>query len=95
MSVNGLEITALKVLPAKEKGSGLEGMARIVLNGGLCINSIRIVRGKFGLFISFPREFGPTKGRGFNICYPITKACQDYLSERILRQWRVEYGTTA
>ena len=90
MSVNGLEITEIKINPMKKKepGSHLEAFARIVLNGQLCINSIRIVQGKFGPFISFPREFNQKEGKGYNLCYPITKALQDYLSERILRQWR-------
>jgi DNA-binding cell septation regulator SpoVG len=90
MSVNGIEITEIKINPLKNKepGSHLEAFARIVLNGQLCINSIRVVQGKFGPFISFPREFNQKEGKGYNLCYPITKALQDYLSERILRQWR-------
>lgn len=90
MSVNGIEITEIKINPLtkKEPGSHLEAFARIVLNGQLCINSIRVVQGKFGPFISFPREFNQKEGKGYNLCYPITKALQDYLSERILRQWR-------
>ncbi len=90
MSVNGIEITEIKINPLnkKEPGSHLEAFARIVLNGQLCINSIRIVHGKFGPFISFPREFNQKEGKGYNLCYPITKSLQDYLSERILRQWR-------
>jgi DNA-binding cell septation regulator SpoVG len=89
MSVNGIEITEIKINPVpKKEGSHLEAFARIVLNGQLCINSIRVVHGKFGPFISFPREFNQKEGKGYNLCYPITKALQDYLSERILRQWR-------
>jgi len=90
MSVNGIEITEIKINPMqkKEPGSHLEAFAKIVLNGQLCINSIRIVQGKFGPFISFPREYNAKKGEGYNLCYPITKSLQDYLSERILRQWR-------
>ena len=91
-NVNGIEITEIKVTKVKRKepGSHLEAFARIVLNGQLCINSIRIVEGKFGPFISFPREFNQKEGKGYNLCYPITKTLQDFLSERILRQWRTD-----
>ena len=88
-NTNGIELTEIKVTKAKkEPGSNLVAHARIVLNGQLCINSIRVVEGKFGPFISFPREFNQKEGKGYNLCYPITKALQDYLSERILPQWR-------
>ena len=90
MSVNGIEITEVKVHPIKNKqeGSNLEAFARIVLNGQLCINSIRVVRGKFGPFVSFPGAFNKKEGKGYQFCHPITKALQQYLSERILRQWQ-------
>ena len=90
MSVNGIEITEIQVHPVKRKKpeSHLEAFARVILNGQLCINSIRVVRGKFGPFISFPREFNRKEGKGYNLCYPITKPLQNYLSESILRQWK-------
>lgn len=66
----------------------MEAFARVILNGQLCINSIRVVRGKFGPFISFPREFNRKEGKGYNLCYPITRPLQNYLSERILHQWK-------
>ena len=90
MTTNGIELTEIKVTKAKkEPGSNLLASARIVLNGQLCINNIKIVEGKFGPFLSFPREFNQKDGKGYNLCYPITKALSDYLSESILRQWRV------
>lgn len=90
MSVNGIEITEIQVHPIKRKNaeSHLEAFARVILNGQLCINSIRVVQGKFGPFISFPREFNRKEGKGYNLCYPITKPLQNYLSENILRQWK-------
>ena len=90
MSVNGIEITEIQVLPIKKKvpGSHLEAFARVILNGQLCINSIRVVQGKFGPFVSYPSAFNRKEGKGFNLCYPITKPLQSYLSERILNQWK-------
>jgi DNA-binding cell septation regulator SpoVG len=90
MSVNGIEITEIQVhsLKKKDPDSHLQAFARVILNGQLCINGIRIVRGKFGPFISFPREFNRKEGKGYNLCYPITKPLQSHLSERILSQWQ-------
>ena len=90
MSVNGIEITEIQVhaLKKKDPGGHLEAFARVILNDQLCINGIRIVRGKFGPFISFPREFNRKEGKGYNLCYPITKSLQSHLSERVLSQWQ-------
>ena len=85
---NGIEITEIKITSLKkEPGSNLKAHARVVLNGQLCINSIRVVEGKFGPFISFPREL--SNGTGYNLCYPITKALQDMMTEKILAAWRL------
>ncbi len=87
MSVGGLEISEIKITPVKKVvGSLLQAHAKVVLNSQLAIAGIRVVQGKFGPFVSFPRTF--KAGEGFNLCYPITKEFQDYISERILRQWR-------
>ena len=96
-SIEGIEITEIKINPLKkmEPGSHLAAHARIILNRSLCINSIRVVQGRFGPFISFPREFNQKVGKGYNLCYPITKAFQDYLSERIIRQWSLIIGETS
>jgi DNA-binding cell septation regulator SpoVG len=90
MSVNGIEITEIRVHPVKKKdaASPLEAFARVVLNGQLCINSIRVVRGKYGPFVSYPREYNRNEEKGYQFCYPITKSLQAYLSEQILNQWK-------
>ena len=90
MSVNGIEITEIRVHPVKKKdaGSHLEAFVRVVLNGQLCINSIRVMRGKYGPFVSYPREYNRKEEKGYQFFYPITKPLQAYLSERILGEWK-------
>jgi DNA-binding cell septation regulator SpoVG len=90
MSQNGIEITEIKVNPIKDKKSDspLEAFVRVVLNGQFVISSIKVVKGKFGLFVSFPREYNRNEGKGYNLCYPITKPLQEYMSQRILDEYR-------
>jgi DNA-binding cell septation regulator SpoVG len=90
MSVNGIEITEVRVHPVKKTGASgsLEAFARVVLNGQLCINSIKVVRGKNGPFVSYPGEYNRKEEKGYQFFYPITKPLQAYLSERILQQWK-------
>jgi DNA-binding cell septation regulator SpoVG len=91
MSQNGIEITEIKVNPIKNKqpDSPLEAFVRVVLNGQFVIGSIKVVKGKFGLFVSFPREYNKSEGKGYNLCYPITKPLQEYMSQRILDEYRL------
>lgn len=91
MSQNGIEITEIKVNPVKNKqpDSPLEAFVRVVLNGQFVIGSIKVVKGKFGLFVSFPREYNKSEGKGYNLCYPITKPLQEYMSQRILDEYRL------
>ncbi|HLP42429.1 MAG TPA: septation protein SpoVG family protein [Fibrobacteria bacterium] len=90
MSQNGIEITEIKVSRIKDKQSDspLEAFVRVVLNGQFVISSIKVVKGKFGLFVSFPREYNRNEGKGYNLCYPITKPLQEYMSQRILDEYR-------
>lgn len=91
MSQNGIEITEIKVSPIKNKqpDNPLEAFVRVVLNGQFVISSIKVVKGKFGLFVSFPREYNKAEGKGYNLCYPITKPLQEYMSRKILDEYHV------
>jgi DNA-binding cell septation regulator SpoVG len=91
MSHNGIEITEIKVNPIKNRqpDSPLEAFVRVVLNGQFVISSIKVVKGKFGLFVSFPREYNKSEGKGYNLCYPITKPLQEYMSQRILDEYKL------
>src|SRR5687768_2482735 len=91
MSNNGIEITEITVNPIKNRqpDSPLEAFVRVVLNGQFVISSIKVVKGKFGLFVSFPREYNKSEGKGYNLCYPITKPLQEYMSQRILDEYKL------
>lgn len=91
-----LEITAITIQRVKREGSEnpLLAFVRIVLNGELVITSIKIIRGKFGIFVSFPRDYDKAAGKGHNIVYPCTKAFHERLTEKILAEYRLTEGET-
>ena len=91
MSFKGIEITEINVHPVRNKqpDNPLEAFVRVVLNDQFVINSIKVVKGKFGMFISFPREYNKKEGKGYGLCFPITKSLQEYMSEKILNEYRV------
>lgn len=85
--MSGIKITDCNVHVCRQKDdeSPLLGFARIVFNDAFVVSSIRIVRSRTGgAFISFPRDYNKSEGKGFSLCYPIQKAFHDEISERIL-----------
>ena len=91
MSFNGIEITEINIHPIKNRQpeNPLEAFVRVVLNDQFVINSIKVIQGKFGLFVSFPREYNKKEGKGYNLCFPITKSLQEHMSEKILSEFRM------
>lgn len=59
--------------------------ARIVLNDAFVVTGLRLVQGKFGMFVAFPRE----KGKNLTICFPIRKDLQEEMSRFILEEYRL------
>ncbi len=92
MSLQGLEITNVNVHPIKEKkpDSQIEAMAKVVFNNHFAVNSIKIVQGKFGLFLSFPRQFSRDENKGYNLCAPVTREMREYISEIVLDQYHMQ-----
>lgn len=89
---NGLEITEITILNGSSNIDPIASTVRIVLNSAFVINGIKIVKGKFGLFVSFPREYDTKKKQGMNFCFPITKKCHDLMTEKILTEYNLTQG---
>lgn len=84
----GIEITQVQVTPVRAEERGhLQAMVKVVLNGQFVINSIRIVKGKSGPFVSFPREYNKKDGKGYDVCHPITGSLRSYMTQKILNQY--------
>jgi DNA-binding cell septation regulator SpoVG len=89
MKFNGLEITVISVCPAIiTESSKVAANVRIVLNDVFVIAGIKVMEGKFGLFISFPRSYDKEKQMGQNHAFPITKEFHEYITEKILTEYK-------
>ena len=91
MSLQGLEITKVNIHPLKSKkaDSPIEAIAKVVFNNQFAINSIKVVQGKFGLFLSFPSYFNKEDKKGYNLCAPVTREMRDYISEMVLDEYHL------
>lgn len=89
-----LFVTEVKVHRIKPENqtpvSPLRAFARIVLNGELVVNGLRIVEGRNGLFVSFPSDHDKRTGERHGIVYPISKDLMEAISARVLQ----EFATT-
>ena len=86
-----LEITETQIHLCKiEPGfAPLAAFARIVINDALVINGIRIILGRFGPFVSYPRELSTRKeGRAYHLVHPIRQETGDMISRTVLAAYR-------
>lgn len=86
MSIHQIQITEISIFPVEPKdGSALQAFVRVVLNDAFVINGLRVVNGKFGQFVAFPKQKGK---KDFTICFPIRKDLHDEISNTILHGYR-------
>ncbi len=80
-----LIVTDVTIYPCKGlQDNPTQAIARIVLNEQFVINDLRILKGKFGLFITFPRYYDKKKGKGMQFCFPLHKVLHDAINESVL-----------
>jgi len=91
MNINGIEVTDVIVYPVRRKpeGSSVMAFAKIVLNDQFVINGLRIIEGKYGPFIAFPREYSKASGKNCDIAFPVTVELRDYIADRVLTQFKI------
>ncbi len=92
-----IEITEINIHVVKPHATGthspLLAFARIVLNDCFVVTGIKVIQGKGGRFISFPREYDKATNTGKNICYPIRKEVHEDMADRILLTYDAQVST--
>ena len=83
-----LFVTQCQVYPLKEAVGKTKGLARVVLNEGFQLCSLRIIDGVHGLFVSYPNDLS-YKGEDYrSIFYPLTKAVWEHVEHVVLAKYR-------
>jgi len=80
-----MEITSIKIEPNRDRGAQLKATAQVVLNGSLSLRGIRILRGRYGLFLAFPELGEDSLQRAFE---PLSMRFRRELQEGILTAYR-------
>lgn len=74
------------VYPNKESNTNLKAMVILEVEDCLIINSVKIVEGKKGLFVSMP-QYKDRNGEYKDIVYPNTKEKRNSLTALILAEY--------
>lgn len=80
------------VYPNKESNTNLKAMVILEVEDCLIINSIKIVEGKKGLFVSMP-QYKDKNGDYKDIVYPNSKEKRNSLTALILAEYEKVTGT--
>lgn len=97
--MSNLEITEINIHVTRKNQDGtanpLLAFVRIVLNDCFVVNGVKVIEGKFGKFISFPREYNRESKKANNICYPIRKDTHDAMASLILKEYEAALSQSA
>ena len=81
------------VYPNKENNTNLKAMVILEVEDCLVINSVKIVEGKKGLFVSMP-QYKNKNGDYQDIVYPNSKEKRNSLTALILAEYEKVAGTS-
>jgi DNA-binding cell septation regulator SpoVG len=60
-----MEITSIEIKPTENPDANVLATAEVVLNGSLSLRGIKILRGRYGLFLAFPGLTAGSPRRAF------------------------------
>jgi DNA-binding cell septation regulator SpoVG len=60
-----MKITSIKIHPSSENDSQIRATADVVINDSLSLRGIKVMRGRYGLFLAFPSSSAKSPYRTF------------------------------
>ena len=83
-----MKVTNIIVDSISVKETGVCGEFSIELDNSLCIHKVLVVRGKKGLFITFPNSGSRNKGsdnkRYMDVVHPTNNELRQYIQKKVL-----------
>jgi len=81
-----MEITEVKVFPAKETGSRLKAYATLVFDGCFIIRDLKIIEGDKGLFVSMPSR-RRKDGTFRDIVHPLNSETRTKIERSVIEEY--------
>ncbi|HKP97475.1 MAG TPA: septation protein SpoVG family protein [Fibrobacteria bacterium] len=85
-----MEITSIQIAPNTHADAKVMATAEVVLNGNLSLRGIKILRGRYGLFLAFPGLSPASPYRAFET---LSMRFRKELQTEILQAYRNLYAT--
>lgn len=83
-----MEVTNIKIYPCKR--GGMVALVDIVLDDGLAINELHLVKGKRGLHVQYPASQSSSTNVVRHICKPINKETQLLIEAAVIAAFEKE-----
>lgn len=84
-----LPITLLSVTLANTSNQNeVLAYVKMELGGMFAVADVRVMRGKSGPFVAYPRNYNETEGKGYSVFSPTNKDFAQRLSTEILTEYR-------
>jgi len=87
-----MEITEVKVFPAKETGSRLKAYATLVFDGCFIIRDLKVIEGDKGLFVSMPSR-RRKDGTFRDIVHPLNSETRTKIEKGIIEEYNRIVGS--
>lgn len=81
-----MEITEVKVFPAKEMGSRLKAYATVVFDNCFIIRDLKVIEGDKGLFVSMPSR-RRKDGTFRDIVHPLNSETRQMMEDAIINEY--------
>jgi stage V sporulation protein G len=83
-----MEVTEVKVFPAKKGPGRLKGYAQVVFDSCFIVRNLKIIEGNSGrLFVSMPSERRPN-GVFRDIVHPLNSGTRSAIEDMVLQEFR-------
>jgi Uncharacterized protein, involved in the regulation of septum location len=82
-----MEITEVKVYPAKENGSRLKAYATIVFDNSFIIRDLKVIEGDKGFFVSMPSR-RRKDGTFRDIVHPLNSEMRKTIEDTIINEYK-------
>lgn len=84
-----MEITEIRIESNSQSESKVLATAEVVLNGSLSLRGIKILRGRYGLFLAFP---GMQPGSPYRAFETLSMRFRKELQEEVLQAYHRRHG---
>jgi DNA-binding cell septation regulator SpoVG len=82
---DNLKITSIQIRPGSDADTRVKAFAAVVLNGSLSLQGIKIMRGRYGLFLAFPAHSPDSPRKVFEA---LSMGFRKELQTQVIRAYR-------